>query len=181
MSGAHPFQITSISGAVFSDDRRYRHWLWRIWTQSLPILIIVMFNPSNANAKKDDPTISRCCQFARAWGYGGILAINLFDLIDSDPKAIRYLLSRNPRKARGDSQDAAWKFALQIAEDQETPIMVAWGNLADEADLEKAREALKGHRLICLGRTASGMPIHPAARGKSRPANDQKPITYWLD
>jgi hypothetical protein len=82
-----PFTLLSIMGAVMSDESPplHRYWLWRIWSRSLPILVVCMFNPSTADARDDDPTIKRLCAFARAWGYGGILVINLRSYRTADP------------------------------------------------------------------------------------------------
>lgn len=74
-----------ISDAVVSADGRYRYRLTRVWDESLPILVFCMLNPSKADAHVNDPTIVRCIAFAKAWGYGGILVVNLFALRATDP------------------------------------------------------------------------------------------------
>lgn len=40
--------------------------------------MFVLMNPSTANSFSDDPTVAKCCRFAQAWGYGGILLGNTF-------------------------------------------------------------------------------------------------------
>jgi hypothetical protein len=37
-----------------------------------------MLNPSTADAEVEDPTIRRCIGYSHAWGFAGIVVINLF-------------------------------------------------------------------------------------------------------
>lgn len=173
----HPFHLTSVIGAVLSDDRAHRYWLWRIWSRSLPLLVVVMFNPSTADERKDDPTISRLCQWAQRWGYGGVLVINLHSIRSSDPSVVRWM---EPARRWGDAQAAALGHALDIAQTQDTPVLVAWGDLASEDDVRPFAEAAAGLEFICLGLNASGSPKHPMARGKARIPDDQEPLPYRL-
>lgn len=177
MDGAHPFHLTSISGAVLSDDRRHRYWLWRIWDRKLPLLVVTMFNPSTADERKDDPTVQRLCGWARRWGYGGVLIVNLHSIRSSDPAEV---LAMDPQRRWGDAQHHALAHALDIAERQETPVLLAWGDLAQGDDITPFREAAAGLDFICLGTNASGRPKHPMARGKARIPDDQEPVPYRL-
>jgi hypothetical protein len=63
----------------------YRYELRRVWDAQLGLACWVMLNPSTADANEDDPTIRRCVNFARTWGYGGIVVRNLFALRATDP------------------------------------------------------------------------------------------------
>ena len=76
------------SGAKFSDDRVYRYRLWRIWDRSLPIVLFIGLNPSTADEKKNDPTVTRCINFAKRWGTGGIYMGNIFALRATDPNVM---------------------------------------------------------------------------------------------
>lgn len=73
------------NGAIFSDDRKYRYALWRIWDPSKPLVMFIGLNPSTANEAKSDPTITRVKSFARHWGYGGVYMMNLFAIVSSKP------------------------------------------------------------------------------------------------
>lgn len=168
------FILNALKMAVLSDDRLHRYWLVRIWTRSLPILVVCMFNPSTANERDDDPTIKKLCAWAKRWGYGGILVVNLYSLRSSTPDAVR----GNERKAWGDAQPAALGEALAIAAKQGTPVLVAWGNLASEFDAKPFYAAAEGLPFICLGFTHSGAPKHPMARGRHRIPDDQQPLPY---
>ena len=59
-----------IFGADFSEDRKYRNALWRIWDSKKSLVMFVGLNHSSANENTDDPTIRRVISFAKAWGYG---------------------------------------------------------------------------------------------------------------
>ena len=47
----------SKSGAVFSDCRKFRYALWRMWDEDKPLVMIIGLNPSTADEKVNDPTI----------------------------------------------------------------------------------------------------------------------------
>ena len=64
--------------AKFSACRKYRYALWRTWDESKPYVMIIGLNPSTADENKNDPTITRCINFAKSWGYGGVCVTNLF-------------------------------------------------------------------------------------------------------
>jgi hypothetical protein len=73
------------SGAIFSDDRKYRFALWRIWDRSLPLVAFMGLNPSTANETDADPTIRSVGRIAKHNGYGGIVMINVFPMVSTDP------------------------------------------------------------------------------------------------
>lgn len=63
-------------GAVITGD--YRYLLWREWDISNKTVSFIMLNPSRADAQINDPTITRCINFALSWGYGRLEVVNLF-------------------------------------------------------------------------------------------------------
>jgi hypothetical protein len=75
--------------AVFSDDRVYRYTLDIVWDESLPLVQFIGLNPSTADEFKDDNTVRKCKQFARNWGYGGMVMTNLFAYRDTDPRGMK--------------------------------------------------------------------------------------------
>lgn len=73
------------SRAEFSPCRRYRYTLWRWWGglfadghNSTNYVNFICLNPSTADETNDDPTVRRCINFARAWGYDGLCVTNIF-------------------------------------------------------------------------------------------------------
>jgi hypothetical protein len=65
--------------AVFGGaNEEYRYRLSRTWDAKKPFALFVLMNPSTADPVRDDPTVAKCCKFAKAWGYGGIVVANTF-------------------------------------------------------------------------------------------------------
>lgn len=67
-----------ISSAQISDDGRYRYALMREWQTSHPPLLVVMLNPSTADASVNDPTITRLVVRAQVEGFGKLIVCNLY-------------------------------------------------------------------------------------------------------
>ena len=64
--------------ATFSNCRKYRYSLSRIWDKKKKLVLFIGLNPSTANEEVDDPTIRRCVNYVQNWGYGGLMMVNLF-------------------------------------------------------------------------------------------------------
>lgn len=77
-----------IKGAAISECGNYRFELFRVWAEALPIMGIVMLNPSTADVKKDDPTIKKCINIAMNNGFGSIFVYNLYPLRATNPKQL---------------------------------------------------------------------------------------------
>ena len=56
--------------------------------------MIIGLNPSTADEKENDPTIVRCINFAKSWGYGGVCVANLFAFRATLP--IEMMASKDP-------------------------------------------------------------------------------------
>lgn len=154
--------------ADISTCGRFRWSLVRAW-DARPNLLVVMFNPSTADAQRDDPTISLLCHIASWNGFGSITVVNLIPLRTSDPtgavESLRWKdQSHNHENARAVIQAAAKAKA----------ILLAWGTLAARAGgyerqiLAAIKLARPSAEFFCLGTTAEGYPIHPLARGKRK-------------
>lgn len=158
------------SGATLSPDRLYRYELWRIWDSDLPLLAVCGLNPSTADEKTNDPTITRCINFAKAWGYGGIYMINLFGYRSTDPKALKSVAD-----PIGPDND---RVIIEVVAGTDHTI-VAWGvNGAlfgrDTQVLDLIRQGRHGHKVYHLGLTKGGHPKHPLYLRA-----DTRPIPYY--
>lgn len=76
-------------GADFSNDRKYRYALWRIWDRTKPFVMFIGLNPSTANETENDPTIRSVGRIAKANGYGGFYMMNCWAYISTDPEKLR--------------------------------------------------------------------------------------------
>ena len=144
---------------VFSDDRRYRYTLWRVWDLFNPnALMVIGLNPSTADECRDDPTVRRCIGFAKTFGFGALCMMNLFAFRATDPKAMKSEIF-SPQEAANDS----WLLhCADEANEGVTKIVCAWGVHGQWRDRDSAVEKLlSGNDLYCLGLTQAGYPRHP--------------------
>jgi len=145
-----PNLYTSMS-AEFSADKAYRYVLRRWWDDSKPYIMFIGLNPSTADDKEDDPTIRRCVQFAKSWGYGGLCMANLFAYRATKP--IKMLASYTPIGVDND----IWLKRLTLQADK---IVAAWGVHGNHKNRDKAVMSFIPD-LYCLGITKNGHPKHP--------------------
>lgn len=78
-----------ISGAEFSECRKYRYVLYRIWNAELPAVMFIGLNPSTANETENDNTIRRVMGMAKAWNYGAVYMLNCFPFISTNPDDLK--------------------------------------------------------------------------------------------
>ncbi|MGB0218333.1 MAG: DUF1643 domain-containing protein [Sinimarinibacterium flocculans] len=170
--------------ALISDCGLYRWALVRRW-DGRPMLLVVGFNPSTADAHRDDPTINTLRWRASRWGFGGIVVVNLIPLRSSSP-GNAVLMVKRADLGNGELCDRLVQNRSVIVRElrQCSAILLAYGALGDrvasltESVIEEVKAAAGDRPLYCIGRTASGAPIHPQARGKHRPPADA-PLIPW--
>lgn len=137
--------------ATLSEDRKYRYTLTRIWDETKPKVMFIGLNPSTADETKDDPTIIRCINFAKSWGYGGLEMTNLFAFRATNPKVMK-----NEKEPIGKDNDT-WLKKLATECDI---IIGAWGN--DGALHARGQEVMNMlDDLHYLALNKSGHPSHP--------------------
>ena len=77
------------SGADFSKCRKYRYTLWRTWDASKSKVMFLGLNPSTADEVKNDPTVTRCINYSKRWGYGGMYMMNIFSFRTTYPVELK--------------------------------------------------------------------------------------------
>lgn len=151
-------------GAIFSEDRKYRYALWRIWDTALPKLQFIGLNPSKAGEYNNDNTITKLIKITRNNGFGGFYMTNLFGIISPKPEIL--LTDVDPI---GDNDRYLTEFSPNC-----TRVVFAWGNFKEAYACDK-RTALsykpcradqvismfEDHNKWCLAKNKSGSPKHP--------------------
>lgn len=147
-------------GALLSECGNYRYKLWRIWDVSKPKVLFVMLNPSKADALQDDPTIRRCIDFAKRWGYGGIMVGNIFPHRATNPKDLLHLTGTDESKKHSlINKEHVFAMANECEK-----VVYAYGN--PPVDFKIINTELPG---CCLGTTSKGNPKHPLYLKKDTP------------
>lgn len=173
------------SGAMFSDDGRYRYRLWRVWDPKLPQALFTMLNPSKADAVENDPTVQRQETRVRSWGvptmarlfdatdkrpvreYGGIYVGNLFPVVSTDPQD---MIKAGLRAAYGgDDGEENTAHILSMAQrvkDSDGVIVCGWGkHVGDMGEGIQNRMLLAlmglGTPVTAFKLNNDGTPCHP--------------------
>jgi len=137
--------------AKLSECRKYRFALWRTWNEEKPYVMIIGLNPSTADEIENDPTITRCINFAKSWGFGGICMVNLFAYRATSPSEM--MSSNDPVGAEND------KWLTMLAKDAGI-VVAAWGNDGTHLDRSsKIKKLLPNLHYIKMNK--SGEPAHP--------------------
>ena len=139
------------TGAIFSNCRKYRYALWRIWDHEQEQVLFIGLNPSAADETHNDPTIRRCIDFAQRWGFGGMYITNLFAYRHKSPAVLKKV-----KRPIGKEND----YYLQKYAAQCTKVVLIWGN--DGAFRDRNLEVLELIKNpLCLKINKSGQPAHP--------------------
>jgi hypothetical protein len=174
-------------GAIYSPDApsceeaqksRHRYALWRIWEPDRKPLVVIGLNPSTATELVLDNTCRRDIQYARDWGYGGLIKLNLFSFRATDPSVMRsWYEAMNSVEARTSTINDAH---LQWFCDPERAglILCAWGShgsLFRRSDVVRGMLTSQGCSLFALALTKGGEPRHTLYL-----RSDLKPVPYNL-
>ena len=138
---------------IFSPGRSFRYTLIHEWDPSKGAVMFIGLNPSTADETKLDPTLTRCVNFAKRWGYGSMYMTNIFAYRATDPKRMLYI--SNPV---GEDND---KYLVETAKKSDL-IVAAWGNHGLHRDRHMAvMGLLADFEIKCLDITKAGQPKHP--------------------
>lgn len=140
-----------IKSAKFSDNRKFRYTLWRIWNPMYGYVMFIGLNPSTADETEDDPTIRRCIEFAKSWGYGGLCMTNLFAYRATNPIEIE--IATYPIGSEND-------FFIKSMAASASIVIAAWGTKGNYLGRDKEVLPLIPNRHI-LRLTKYGFPAHP--------------------
>ncbi|MHC5537597.1 DUF1643 domain-containing protein [Singulisphaera rosea] len=151
-------QTTFIDGnvkeAFLSPCGLYRYTLTRQWDNG-PYVNWLMLNPSVADASRSDPTMVRCVNYAKAWGYGAIVLTNLFAFRATDPREMKR--AEDPVGPEND------RIVMEVAREAGL-VVAAWGNHGSYRD--RGRQVMRMFAterisLNYLSMTKEGYPSHP--------------------
>jgi hypothetical protein len=155
--------------AFISADGQYRYWLSRrwepavrshgrndqaggMWSMPLRYVVFVGLNPSTADGHSDDPTVRRCLSFAKTWGMGGLLMVNLFAHRTRHPRAMMMALA-----PIGPDNDHHIEAACYYAD----KVIACWGTGGKWMDRANQVMPLLGRRAHILACNRDGSPAHP--------------------
>ncbi len=136
-------------------------------------ILWVMLNPSTADEKKDDPTVSRIIEISYRYKYTGLTVINLSSIISSDPKILKNL----------ERQDliCEWPDEIKTVFERNNfrRVVCAWGGgikqHIDESirvdvfnlfknEFDRYLDKNRNTKVRCLGVTEKKHPSHPSRR-----------------
>lgn len=138
------------SGAVFDKKRNYRYALMRIWDNSKPKVAFIGLNPSTANEKTNDNTITKVVKIAANNGFGGLYMLNLFAFITAHPHVL--MCADDPIGNNDEYIDHYSRVSKEI--------VFCWG--AFKQAKERAKEVIKKYPgALCLDHNADRSPKHP--------------------
>lgn len=156
--------------ALFSDDRVYRYVLTRQWASRGGWATFVGLNPSTADERVDDPTIRRCMGFARQWGCGAMVMLNIFAFRATDPKQMKR--AADPVGPENDVRLWDWT-SICDAKYTGGPVVACWGahgsHLGRSERVANDLRRSTSYGLSVFGRTKAGEPKHPLYLAKDTP------------
>lgn len=147
--------------ANFSPCRKWRYTLYRdlqegqLFAPQPKRVQFVGLNPSTADEKKNDPTVRRCMNFARDWGFTAMWMTNVFGFRATDPRVMQQ--QEDPQGK--DNTD----WILDVAKIADL-VVCCWGVHGDHMQWGQHIAAILINQNIpihCLGTTFNGQPKHP--------------------
>lgn len=141
----------------FSPCRLYRYTWEHEWDNTRPPCAFIGLNCSTADENGPDPTVRRCINFAKSWGYGSLTMLNLFAFRATDPRDMK--AAADPVGPEND-----WRLLERAAHVNDTGgiIIAAWGGHGGHLNRSrKVRVLLRGIPLHYLTLTKGGEPGHP--------------------
>jgi hypothetical protein len=130
--------------------------------------VFIGLNPSTATETEDDPTIRRCLDFSRRWGFQGYVMLNLYAYRATLP--VDMVTAAEPFGPENEATFAEWLPSAGL-------VVAAWGSLKQQwrtrvhwqARIKRLHDQFITHRIpvCCLGFNADREPKHPLYLPKS--------------
>ncbi len=144
----------------FSRCRRYRY-VWELtWNPARRSCAFIGLNCSTADETGPDPTVRRCVNFAKNWGYGSLTMLNLFAFRATDPRNMK--AASDPI---GPDNDGWLRRRTRLVVDAGGIIVAAWGThgtfMGRAGEVVTMLRHREGIPLYCLSKTKTGEPAHP--------------------
>ena len=138
----------------------YRYAIERTWADDADRIGWVLLHPSIVSTTQD-PSLHRCLEFARRWGFGSVELVYLYAMRTTDASIVRRAIETlGEPVAVGPDTDAR----IVAACDRCTTLIAAWGNASFSKWRDRAVTSILRERhpnVLCLGRTHDGYPISP--------------------
>ena len=169
--------------ALFSGKNRLR--LSVKWGPG-PIACVIGHNPSTANAERDDPTTRWWNRWFQLFGFGGYVVVNLYPWCSAKPADVYERVDGIDCGDWAARDELHFDNLPRVVEEAKKAdqVFVCWGAIARDCNwLDHVVEEIQTGEapwpdLWCWGKTGSGAPKHPMARGAHRIRADQKPILW---
>lgn len=139
-------------GATFSECRKHRFALWRIWDENKPLAMFIGLNPSTADDKENDNTIDSVDRLSRFNGYGGFYMMNCWSFISTDPD-----LLPNDLSGKEENYNRLREIANKCKD-----VVFAWGNFRIVVDHKRDKDLMEMFPdALCITKNKNGSPGHP--------------------
>ncbi len=141
------------SKAIFNTSKRYRYVLTREWTEGKGAVAFIGLNPSTATHEVSDPTVTRCVNYAKRWGFKEMIMLNIFALRSTDPKEL--YKAREPIGRENNDYIESYTEEAKL-------VIAGWGNHGDHRTRgREVSKIIKDLNVKCFGINKSGHPVHP--------------------
>ncbi len=168
----------------FGREDCCRLTLSRQWDPDRPKAAWLLCNPSDADAWNDDQTCRRMMHFTEMSGCGGFTAVNIWPLRTPYPAHLWKRLRAGEYDR--DMLDANM-LAIELSAAKADTHIVAFGPDPVKRHRRTAIDALGmfsrdgSRRVLCLGTSPGGWPLHPLARGRFAIPNTRHPVPWDME
>ncbi|RKD75223.1 hypothetical protein ATL39_0921 [Sinobaca qinghaiensis] len=147
-------KVTVIFDNENQNDRTYRYSLKCIWDDQKDIVTFIMLNPSVADADLCDPTLKRCMNFSKSWGYGGMNILNLYALISTNPKGLK--LHNDPIGPEND------KHLFEALKNTDKIVLACGQSYKGVKNrITNIMSLINDQEIYCIDTTVKNIPKHP--------------------